>query len=353
MKRRQFLATAGVGLTGAIAGCSGLFETTTSREPPLVENRPSSPYIPTHREGMSMVGMGKAGDIAVVLFYSYAHRFWVIENEDGEYVAEVVPIDGDDAVHLMATPFDPETNTVVPDTGLSLEITRDGTLVSQEVIYPMLSQRMGFHYGANFPLDGDGVYDVAVSVGGLGDNVSRFGSYRDRLGDPGSVEISFDYSESERNELAYELLEDRQGQTGSLPPMAMEGVPVGTAPSSLPGESLGAGTAGGAQFVAAAISEERFGETPYLAVSPRTPHNGLVLPGMAVSATVARDGDTAFDGRLTPGLDPEIGFHYGAPVDDLSAEDGVELVVDTPPLVARHEGYETAFLEMGTVALSE
>jgi hypothetical protein len=31
----------------------------------------------------------------------------------------------------------------------------------------------------------------------------------------------------------------------------------------------------------------------------------------------------------------------------------VELTVEVPPQVARHEGYETAFLETGTVTLSD
>jgi hypothetical protein len=45
----------------------------------------------------------------------------------------------------MATIWDKQSGVVVPiDAGLSAEITQNGELVSQEVIYPMLSQQMGF-----------------------------------------------------------------------------------------------------------------------------------------------------------------------------------------------------------------
>ena len=56
----------------------------------------------------------------------------------------------------MATIWDKQGGVVIPiDAGLSAEITQDGEPISQEVIYPMLSQQMGFHYGSNFALNGD------------------------------------------------------------------------------------------------------------------------------------------------------------------------------------------------------
>jgi hypothetical protein len=63
---------------------------------------------------------------------------------------------------------------------------------------------------------------------------------------------------------------------------------------------------------------------------------------MALSASV--DGSDPVG--LSPALDPELDFHYGAIVEGLSADSSVEVTVDVPPQVARHEGYETAFLEM-------
>jgi len=370
MDRRAFLAAGGAGLAAALAGCTAtgsLFETTNSREPPLVEPRPAGVYVPTHSESMGMVGTASAGDLRVSLSYSYPHRFWTVEREDGAFVARQVAIEADDAVHLMATPFDPETGRVVPDTGLSVEVYRDDSLVTQEVIYRMLSQRMGFHYGANFPLDGDGTYEVRVAVGGA--SLRRTGAFEGRFGDPGTARVAFEYSERDRNDLPYELLPDRQGAAGALSPMEMGmgmggdstdgngssstggtsgmAMPVGRAPD-LPGDALGRGAVDDAVLVAARVDADRFGPDPYLAVSARTPYNRFVVPRMGLSARVA---DAGFAGDLAPALDPDLGFHYGASVPDLAADATVEATVEAPSTAARHEGYETAFLETGTVTL--
>jgi hypothetical protein len=278
--------------------------------------------------------------------YSYPHRFWTVENDGGEYVTEEVSVETGEAVHLMTMVWDAETGTVVPNTGLSVEILQDGELVTEEVIYPMLSQQMGFHYGANFPLNGDGTYEVRVSVGGT--DIARYGSFEGRFEEAGASLVEFEFSQRALEDIPYTILEDDQGKRGAVKPMQMEGMPSGAAPESLPGSSLGRGVVGDAVFVGSVVDADRFGEDPYLAVSPRTPHNGLVIPGMALSATVAGGW---FDGELTPGLDPELGFHYGAPVRELSSEESVTVTVDVPSQVARHEGYETAFLEAGSVEL--
>ncbi|WP_090386080.1 DUF7350 domain-containing protein [Natronobacterium texcoconense] len=95
---------------------------------------------------------------------------------------------------------------------------------------------------------------------------------------------------------------------------------------------------------------EGFGDVtdgPYLVVSPRTLHNDYCLPFASVSSACTRAGKTVFDGRLTETIDPTLGHHYGAPLEPI--EDGDELTVglESPPQFARHEGYETAFLESG------
>ena len=347
MRRRAYLRAAGVAGTAGLAGCAGvgsLFETTNSRAPPLVENRPDAVYYPSHVEGMKVAGTGRAGDLEVALFYSYPHRFWTVEKDDGAYVTRKTGIERDDAVHLMALPWDPETGTVVPDTGLSLEITRDGELVSQEVIYAMLSQRMGVHYGANFPLSGDGTYTVTASVGGA--SLERFGAYEGKFGDAATTDVQFEFSESTLKEIPYRLLEEKAGERGAVDPMRMEGAPVGRAPKSLPGESLGAGTAGDVAFRGTVATADRFGNDPYLAVSPRTPYNRFVVSGMSVAATV-----NGAKRSLKAGLDPELGFHYGAPV-KARPEGDVRVAVEVPPQVARHEGYETAFLDSAATTLS-
>jgi len=110
-----------------------------------------------------------------------------------------------------------------------------------------------------------------------------------------------------------------------------------------------------ADFVAFAPDENpRFvseGES-YLAVSPRTPYNRYPLPFMSLSATLTRDGETVSDHALDPALDPDLGYHYGAPIPALETGDEVALSVGVPPQVSRHEGYERAFLGMPDVTVT-
>lgn len=287
-----------------------------------------------------MIGRTTAGDLAVAVTYSYPHRFWTVEREDGSWTTVQTEVTRDDAVHLMATPFHEPTGTVVPNAGLSAEITRDGSLVSQEIVYPMLSQRMGVHYGANFPLPDDGSYEVTVSVGGTGDE--RYGAFEGLFGDPAAGTVSFEYSEAARNDLSYQRFDDRAGERAAVDPMSMGMLPDGRLSDSLPGDRVGTAMLGDARFVGVDLDDERFGG-PYLAVSAQTPYNRLPIPGFGISAAVGDE-----EVRLRPSLDPALGFHYGAPVD---VDGPVALAVDVPAQVARHEGYETAFLETGTATL--
>ncbi|WP_348610762.1 iron transporter [Halobaculum rarum] len=350
MDRRTFLRSAAA--AGAVAGAGGLsgclgFELSSSDgiagEPPLVEDRPDGVYLPSHVEGMTMAGMGEAGDYRVGVFYSYAHRFW---NVNGESV-ERTDVGSDDDVHLMASVWDPETGTVLPETGVSIEISRDGSLVSQEVIYPMLSQPMGTHYGGNFGLDGDGTYTVTVSVGGV--RTRRTGAFRDRFEEPADIPVEMGYSQSERDEIPFRTLENA-GERDAVDPMEMETMPDATAPpvEELPGMVLGEVNSNDAVLVATVLEESPGGidaDGPYLAVSARTPYNRMLIPAMGLEGTLSRDGEDAFSGELTRTLDPDLSYHYGAALGDASVESGDELTL-TPtvwPQIARHEGYETAF----------
>ena len=342
MKRRDLLRAGGaLGLAG-VAGCGGLVETRAAGVPPVPEDRPDGIYYPGHVEGMEMVGMTTSGDYAVGLFYSYPHRFWTVTGSD----VSLTEIDGDDAVHLMASVWDPETETVLPETGLSLEIVRDGSLVSQETIYPMLSQPMGFHYGANFALDGDGSYTLRASVGGV--STRRTGAFADRFADPATVEFPFEYSEASKNEIPFETGGERVGTPRAVEPMEMSALPNAFAPAedALPGRVLGSGLSNDARLVATVLDappEGVDGTGPYLAVSARTRYNRMVIPAMGLSGRLTRDGETAFEGELTRTLDPELGYHYGDVVGDVQSGDTLALSVDVQPQTARHEGYETAF----------
>ncbi|UVE49425.1 iron transporter [Haloferax larsenii] len=351
MRRRRFLAATGTAATFGLSGClAELGRIYTSNEPPVLSNRPAEPYIPTHVEGMKMVGTADAGDYRVGVFYGYPHRFWVLDDEDGDFGTDLTRPARSDDVHLMATVWDPETGVVVPDTGLSVELFQDGSLVGEEVIYSMLSQQMGFHYGANFGLDGDGTYEVRVSVGAA--TLNLFGELDGKFQSAAAARLDFEFSARERNDIPFTRLDEKEGDRGAAKPMQMETTPLGRAPEPLPGDPLGSGVASDLRLVGTSLSEPRFGDDAYLAVSAQTPYNKLVVPRTGLSATVSGGGHVRFDGDLEPGLDPELGFHYGATVPELSPEDDIELSVDVPPQVARHEGYETAFLEFDTTTLS-
>jgi hypothetical protein len=341
VNRRTYLGTAGALALGGLAGCvAGAFETTNDRSPAVLADRPDAVYLPTHREGMLTVGRAEAGDLTVAVTYSYPHRFWTVERGDDGWTTARTEVGRDDAVHLMAVPFHEPTGTVVPNVGLSAEVTRDGSLVSQEVVYPMLSQRMGAHHGTNVPLPGDGSYEVTVSVGGTTDG--RYGAFAGLFGDPATATVAFDYSEAERNGIGFERFDDRAGEAAAVPTMSTSMLPTSRVPDPLPGDRVAAGSLGDARFVATRLDDARFGG-PYLAVSAHTPYNRLPVPGFGLSATVG--GERV---RLRPALDPDLGFHYGAPTE---AAGDLALTVDVPAQVARHEGYETAFLETGPVAL--
>jgi len=335
---------AGLGAT-SLAGCSGLFERESVGNPPVVEERPNAVYYPSHIEGMEMIGMKDAGDRMVGLMYSYAHRFWTM-NPDG--TTERVSPSGD--VHLMVGIWDGDSGTVLPiRSGLSVTVEQDGEEVDSRTPWTMLSQNMGFHYGDNVSLNGDGTYTVTVETGGL--SIDRRGAFADRFGDPATAEFEWEYSASTRDGIMFRRL-DNAGEAGAVDPMSDMMMPLSVAPAEdeMPGRVLATGETGDATVVATA-AESDGGD--YLAVSPRTPYNRFLLPQMAFSATVTRGGQSVFDGPLTPALDPDRGYHYGAEVDGVvESGDDLTITVDSIPQISRHEGYETAFLTMSDLELT-
>jgi len=343
MHRRQFLAaTAGATAVG-LAGCRSLFETRSSRSPPLVDDRPDAVYVPTHVEGMQMVGTTTAGDYGVALTYSYPHRFWQIDVDETNKVS----IQGDDALHLMTTLWDRETRTVIPNDGMRVTVTQDGDPVASGRLWAMLSQNMGVHAGDNFGLDGDGTYDVEVSVDPVADRTT--GAFVDRFTDLVTANFTLEFSQSTLETTSFERLSDREGDRGAVEAMGMEMVPTAATPAleELPGTVLAEPSSGDARFPTTVLESPPAGvesDGPYLAVSARTPYNGYPLPLMSLSATVTRDGSTVFDDSLSGTIDPELGYHYGAAM-DVQSGDRLTLAVGSPPQISRHEGYETAFLE--------
>jgi hypothetical protein len=351
MDRRTYLRVAGVGAAASAAGCLDGLLGSGQRAPPVLEDRPDAVYVPTHVEGMEMVGTAEAGPYQLTLGYSYPHRFWLFTSGR----RRKVEIGDDDTVHLMGSLRDPETGVVPPVGNMSMTIRTDGDTVDDRRMWPMLSQNMGFHFGDNVPLDGDGTYEVEVDVDGV--TARTTGEFQGRFDDPVSTTVEFDYSERERDDIRFERLDDRKGDRDALAPMDMEMLPVAQLPPAgeYPGETVGEGRSGDARFVVSRVErppEGIDGEGPYLAVSPRTPYNRYPLPSMSLTATVSRDGETVFDNPLQGTLDPALNYHYGAAIADLQSGDDLTVSVGAPPAVGRHEGYETAFVDMDDVALT-
>jgi hypothetical protein len=323
---------------------------------PAVENPPDVVYVPSHREGVEHLGMAQDGPFEFGAMISYAHPFWLVT---GEQVQEVEV--GDDVdVHLMATVRDAETGTALPTGGaLQLTVERDGTVVDDRKPWRMLSQQMGLHAGDNVPLDGDGEYEVTVAVPGVDPRTT--GAFADRFEGSGSATFSFTYDQALRDALIdrIEYVEEtKRGVPGAIEPMdAADSVPEA---ESLPGTLQGVPVADGQKLprshdadVAITVLEEFLGNgEPYLLVSPRTPYNRFPLVGMGPDATIRRDGSEVASPPLQATLDDEAGFHYGASIPALQPGDDVRIGIDAPPGVARHQGYETAFLEMEPIEVT-
>ncbi len=319
--------------------------------PPVVENRPDAVYFPTHIEGMEMAGMGGSGRYKAGVMYSYPHRFWTITGTN----TNKVTIQNDDDVHLMVSLWDSETKTVLPTANVSATIEKDGKEVDSRSLWPMLSQNMGYHFGDNMSLDGDGTYTAKLDIGQM--QARRMGTLQSAFSERTSIDVEIEYSASTKNDIMFKQLNDKQGTKGAVKPMEMQMMPVSQVPkpNDLPGTNLGEGTSGDATFVAVTTNQTPHfvsNSKSYLAVSPRTPYNRYPLPFMGLSGKLIRDGKTVFNGDLQPVLDTEIGYHYGAGVEGVESGDDLVISVEAPPQVARHEGYETAFIQMSNIQIS-
>ncbi|WP_135666894.1 iron transporter [Halorhabdus rudnickae] len=348
MNRRTLLKQ-GAAVSGGLllSGCLEQlgFETQSAwRDPPLVEDRPDAVYYPAIIEGMGIYGTTIAGNLGFALMHSFPHRFW---NLTGSRKTKVV-VQSDDSVHLMASVWDTETRTILP-VDVSVEISNSDGQVFSTNLWPMISPNMGFHYGDNIALPGEGQYDVMLQVGPL--QTARTDPLTDRFTQGQSATMQFTFDTSVTYNLEIRRLGEKAGTRGTVDLMDMEMVPEPVVPptSELPGRLLHEGQSGDARMLVALVDgDHRFSDAggPYLFVSPRTPYNRVMLPRMALSVTINRRGVTITQGPLQATLDPNLGSIYGTALDELRSGDTIGIAVETPPQLARHDGYETAFINM-------
>ncbi|MFB6270572.1 MAG: hypothetical protein ABEH83_11540 [Halobacterium sp.] len=350
LRRRDFLAAAGtVGITGA-TGCLGFLETkSVRREPPLPDDRPDAVYFPSHVEGMQMVGTQASGRYRCALSYTFPHRFWLVRDT----AVDRVKVRGADDVHLMVSVWDAELGVVLPAASPQVEYTGPEGETESFAPWQMLSQQMGVHNGDNVTLGPEGTYDVSVRV-------APPSTRRSERGDVSTEPVTFDfqltYDRSALESLSYrDVPSDREGTEGAVDPMGMDAVSVSRVPAAddLSMPVRGSAQTGGAELVAVVADQAGSLATgddeTYLALSLRTPYNRFVLPSASAFAAVGAGGETVFDGALTPTLDADLGYHYGAVVPTGDPLDELTVGVDTPPQVSRHEGYETAFFDFDPV----
>ncbi|MEF8814461.1 MAG: hypothetical protein V5A55_11670 [Halovenus sp.] len=295
---------------------------------------------------MKTIGTREQGSHTVGLSYTYAERFWTVT---GTRTQRVGVDDEYNAIHLMVSVWHTESETVLPiDSGLRVRVTRDGERVTERAFWPMLSQQMGFHFGDNVQFPSQDEYTLVVDIGTT--SVEGNGGLEDTFGEAGTVSFDFRFYRTIRNEIGVSGPLDGRGEQDALAPMGMFPLSVAPSEDNLPGRVIGESTSGDAVFLVTATDTA---DGTYVTVSPRTPYNRYVLPMMAQSMTVERNGATLFEGPLSAAIGPDRGYHYRALL-ERHVESGDELIisVDAPPQVGRHVGYETAFLEMPDVTMT-
>jgi len=345
MNRRRFIHGTGLAGTVSLAGCLDLFETESVWSgAPLIEGRPDAVYVPASTEEMGSYGTRTLADGAELsLHYTFPHRFWLVTGEERERV-EVAEAD---SMHLMVSVWDPETGIVLPRQPRA-SVLSDGERVDSYQVWSMLAQRMGYHFGNNVAFPGEGTYEVRIDLDPVGPRTA--GALDGRYDEAESVTVEVSFDSSDLTDLGIdEIPESRRGQRGAVEPMGM-GPPAGQVPPEpdRPGASLGSGRSADGVLAGSLLESPPAGvdgDGPYLAVSAHTPHNRIALPGCSLTADV---GETGHD--LVETIDDRLGHHYGTVLGRMPT-DGPTIGVDTPPQVARHDGYETAFFEMEPVTL--
>ncbi|WP_440769287.1 iron transporter [Natronorubrum sp. DTA28] len=379
MRRRELLATGGCLLAAGSAGClETLRREDAWRE--LVVDPPEGIYVPPHADGMVTYGTTTADGRDISLLASRPHSFWTVAGAERSRA----DVRSRHDLHLMVDVRDVETGTIVP-APVTAKVRRAESngggddRIDERSLWPMLSQRMGPHYGDNVPLESEGTYAATIEVGPT--SADAIGPRLDALEEPTSVDVEFEYDATEIDGLELRLIDadEGRGEPGALEPMAdhaghdhdehngydhdnehnHERGHDATLESAFDGQAatrLGSKTSNGIGYTTALVAadEQDGAERPVLAVTARTTHNQYPLPFASLAAAVLRDGERLAGGSLRETVGSRIGHQYRTPVDPSALEEGDELAIglETPPQLARHEGYETAFLETERVTIA-
>ncbi|MGM0389875.1 MAG: iron transporter [Natrinema limicola] len=347
MRRRTALAAGGALLTALSAGClETLRRDDAWRE--LVVDPPDGVYVPPKVDSMVNYGATTVDGRSISVRATQPHSFWPVVDAERSRA----DVRSRHALHLMVSIHDSESGVIVP-APVTTTIRRGnevgiGENVDRRSLWPMLSQRMGPHYGDNVVLDGDGTHTVTVRVGPT--SADTTGSLADRVAEPTTADIEFEYDGAEIEGLERRLVDsdEGRGEQGALEPMT-DATAHGPTIESGGGTPIGLGRSGDVVFPTALIgvTDRSEVDSPALAVTPRTRHNRYPLPFTSLSATVSQNGDRIATESLIETIDAQYGHSYNTTLEPAVLErgDALSITIETPPQVARHEGYETAFLE--------
>jgi hypothetical protein len=294
---------------------------------------------------MEMLGMQTEGRLLIALSFTVPHEFFVITGTR----TNKTTIQNGDTMHLMAQVMDKETGVVAPGVEPSIEIMRDGEEAATNQPWPMLSQPMGFHFGDNVAVSGEATYRFEVTVNRAQSVLT------DDLADV-FTENTFTFEQEFRPsvsaDLGFESTGDAAGTAGAIEPMDMEMLTIPQQPAfdqirlglTEPQFTDDIGVAIGVHDDPGAL---RFDTgTAALIAATQSRYNRYPLGFSGLSARVTRDGDEVFADDLTSAVSGDLGHYYGAGSPALQTGDTVEIEFTTPPQLARHRGYEQAFLDL-------
>jgi Fe2+ transport protein len=120
---------------------------------------PTSGAMPT---AMPMVPLGQADweGIKIATMTSAPATFILMNGSKQQFVRPTPK----DSFHLMVTMSDASTGFAIPYSSVWATIRKDGKIVFDERLWPMVSRYMGPHFGNNVALPGAGLYHLSLLV---------------------------------------------------------------------------------------------------------------------------------------------------------------------------------------------